>query len=271
MRVGYIDYLNTYPLYWQIFDHASEYADMEIVAQTPGVLNRMMRAGELDLSPVSVACLPEIQADVHVLSDHCLGANGAVRSVLLLSQFPMEQLDGRVIGLTTASETSVVLLRYLLEQCYRLHPRYEPHIGEATGAQASAPDGVLLIGNEALSTDTGRYRYVYDLAELWRKQMGMPFVFAVFVVRRDVMQCWPGAVLRLRQVHARSLADARKDKPSFLQRAAQAYPHVKTDLAAYFESMKYDFTDAFRGGLARYFEVARQSGLLGEMRELSYV
>jgi chorismate dehydratase len=270
MRVGYIDYLNTYPLYWKLFDHPENFKDVDIVSGTPKTLNHMVRKGALDLSPVSVACLPEIQDDVHVLSDYCLGANGAVRSVLLLSDRPIEQLDDALIGLTSASETSIVLLRYLVEVRYGIRPRYIDS-DQNKSDKNEAPAAILLIGNEALSVNRGPYSYVYDLADLWFEQMHVPFVFAVFVVRRDVVESLPHLISKIRRGYADSLFSARSDKASFVLRAAQAYPFVETDLQAYFESMKYDFTDVFKAGLQCYFEEAAKAGLLRPVKELSYV
>ncbi len=270
MRLGYIDYLNTYPLYWRMFADSTMPAGVDLIADKPGALNRMMRAGELDISPVSVACLPDIQSDVHLLSEFCLGAHGDVRSVLLLSHYPIDKLDGRRIGLTTASETSVVLLRYLLEQCHGLSPSYSPY-ENATNGTASSTDAIRLIGHDSLVAHANGYNYVYDLARLWYERTGLPMVFAVFVVRRDALAQHSETIGNLRRLFGESLNAARADKPGFITRAEEAYPGVQADLVAYFEAMKYDFTDHFKASLSTYLEAAQTSRLLPPIKELSFV
>jgi Predicted periplasmic solute-binding protein len=82
------------------------------------------------------------------------------------------------VYLTPASLTSKILCKYLLEDVYKLKPEY-------VESRESA-DALLLIGDEALyEKRLGRFECVYDLAEEWHKVYGLPFVFALFLVRKD--------------------------------------------------------------------------------------
>jgi chorismate dehydratase len=92
--------------------------DNTVVPRYPGELNILMKEGSLDMSPISAGAYPEMQDSVVLLPDFCLSSIGYVRSVVLQSKLPIEDLDMKKIGLTSASKTSMVLLKILLEKYY---------------------------------------------------------------------------------------------------------------------------------------------------------
>ena len=123
MRLGYIDYLNCYPFYYHMFER-QPLAGVEIVSALPSRLNAGLAAGDLDLSPISAATCADLSDQLYVLPEFCLSSVGYVGSVVLMSRVPIEELDGRRVGLTSASHTSVVLLKTLLARYYRVAPQY---------------------------------------------------------------------------------------------------------------------------------------------------
>jgi len=87
-------------------------------------------------------------------------------------------LEIKRVYLTPASLTSKILCKHLLEDVYKLKPEY-------VESRESA-DALLLIGDDALHEKRlGRFEYIYDLAEEWHKVYSLPFVFALFLVRKD--------------------------------------------------------------------------------------
>ncbi|MCK5801810.1 MAG: menaquinone biosynthesis protein [Lentisphaeria bacterium] len=267
MRLGYIDYLNTYPLYWRMFAREALPPGVEVARGKPAELNALMRAGHLDLTPISAACLPDIQDQVYVLPDFCLAATGNVRSVLLVSRLPIEQLDGRKVGLSTASETSAVLLKYLLRQCYEVNPGFVPHPPSPTLQDV---DAALVIGNDALQVGEEEYPYTYDLGRLWQERTGLPVVFAVFVVRRDFADAHPEKARGIEDQFRASLAEIRDNRQRFLADAESAYPGVAADPVDYFRVLKYDFSDAFKTSLDTYFELVGKAGLLKPVPKIPF-
>ena len=84
MEIGYIDYLNCYPFYYQMFEK-EPLEGVKVVPGLPTQLNRMMMDKALDLSPISAATYADIQDDVFLLPQFCLSSVGYVGSVLLCS------------------------------------------------------------------------------------------------------------------------------------------------------------------------------------------
>jgi chorismate dehydratase len=106
-----------------------------------------------------------------------------VRSILLASTRPIEDLDGALVGVTEETSTSVRLLRLILEDRYAVRPR-----AYLRGARSEA-DAFLVIGNEALSQNvrpTLGFPHRYDLASEWWAWRGLPFVFALWAIRRSL-------------------------------------------------------------------------------------
>lgn len=195
LRLGKIDYLNVWPIYYAM-EHGYVFNPCRLTARCPSELNSMVCRGDLDISAVSsvmYARHPELFQIVPRLAVAC---DGPVHSVLLLSQKPLEALDGEDILLTSHSDTSVVLLKVLVEKLWGLkNVRYHRGaLGEAL-ANGSSPTAFLAIGDEALVWGRHpRYPYRWDLAQVWKQWTGLPFVFALWVVRRDVVARTPEVV-----------------------------------------------------------------------------
>ena len=123
MRLGRIDYLNCYPFYYHMLEK-EPLKGVRLYPALPSALNRMMAEKSLDMSPVSAAAYAELNRDALLLPDFCISSTGLVKSVILTAKFPIEELRGKNLGLTSASRTSVVLLKIILKKFYGCEPLY---------------------------------------------------------------------------------------------------------------------------------------------------
>ena len=156
-----INFINTAPLY-TVWLRTVYRPDWRITEAPPAVLNRLLFENELDLGFVSsheYAAHPE---QYKILSELSISTTGPVGSVLLFSNQPIEQLDNQLVLLSSQSQTSVSLVKIILEEFYRLRPRYVS--GQLIEYQASEqPKAVLAIGDEALRLKkSGRYEHQYE-------------------------------------------------------------------------------------------------------------
>ncbi|MFI8091874.1 menaquinone biosynthetic enzyme MqnA/MqnD family protein [Streptomyces sp. NPDC086080] len=204
-RVGHIDFLNCLPLFWGLARTGS-LLDLDLRRDTPERLSDALVSGELDIGPISVMEYLRHADELVVLPEIAVGADGPVMSCLLLSKVPLTSLDGVPLACTTTSRTSVRLAELLLTDHIGVRPRYftcPPHLPTML---ADAPAAVV-IGDAALrasllEADTLGFE-VHDLADMWRRWTGLPFVFAVFAARRDFLTDRPDLV---REVHSGFLA-----------------------------------------------------------------
>ncbi len=266
MKLGYIDYLNCFPFYYKMFQNPLE--GVEIVPGHPSDLNRGMREGLLDMSPISAAAYADIQDEVIILPDFCLASIGYVRSVILISRLPIEELDGKKIGLTTASQTSVALLKTLLKKSYGIEPLYEdapprPHLTEI--------DAALVIGNEAMLQDEEAIPYTYDLGDLWLRKTGFPVVFAVFAVRRASLEKYPDRIKAVINSYHDSFNCMFSEKQILVDAARAKYPDIAYDITTYYELIKYEFTGRLKKALGYYLKTAGEEGFVTPTHDIRFI
>lgn len=188
LKLGHIDYLNCAPFFHYL--RASGFAG-EIVKGVPAQLNKMLADGGLDVSPSSSFEYGQHFEDYQLMPGHSISALRRVQSVLLFSPVPIDQLAGRCVYLTGESATSVHLLRVILQEFYGWDnvPSRVPEQPVEEFLQRGEP--VLLIGDRALRASLSmgpELGYQYDLAELWYRHTGLPFVFALWIVHRQACQ-----------------------------------------------------------------------------------
>src|SRR5690348_9427797 len=195
LRVGRIPYINCYPVYGAV-DRAAVRLDATLIDGVPTELNRRMAAGTLDVSVVSAVEYARDAKRYVLLPDLAISCDGPVRSVLLFSKVPAEQLDGCRVLVSRSSMTSVALLELLFEHVWAARPQFVPANAELTDVEGfgnEEHDARLVIGDAALllgSRLRGRrrvpadYQHAYDLGEEWKHWTGLPFVFAVWVAQR---------------------------------------------------------------------------------------
>ena len=191
LTVGVIDYLNVQPVYYRLQERLAG-RDVRFVYGVPTTLNRMLIDGEIDLAPISAIETARHADQLAVIPNLGIATLGAVKTVLLFSWMPdPAELDGCTVALTDHSATSVELLKALCRQRYGIAPRWRvtPQNLEEMLSRAS---GALLIGDEALiegslhrSIARRGVPHVFDLGDEWLKWTGLPFVFALWTVRRD--------------------------------------------------------------------------------------
>src|SRR6185436_18912779 len=171
-RVGSVKYLNAVPLTRGLED--------QIVFATPAELARLLRAGKLDAALVS---LTEVLLNdgYDILDGIAVASLGEVLSVFLAHRRPLEEI--RQVHCDAASLTSVNLLKVLLAG-RGLKPEFVPL---ADYTRASELDAVLLIGDPAIDfLRAGHPHAIWDLGTAWNELTGLPFVYAVWALRRGI-------------------------------------------------------------------------------------
>ena len=106
MRIGRIPYINCYPVYGAV-DRGIVPLEGSVVDGIPSELNRRMEAGQLEVSVISAVEYARQASRYLLLPDLAITSDGPVRSVLLFSKRPAEELGGRraaaarTLGLTS--------------------------------------------------------------------------------------------------------------------------------------------------------------------------
>lgn len=269
VRVGRICYMNVAPVYYGL-NNGGKPPWMEMVGAPPATLNAMLAAGELDVSPVSSAAYARHPEDWLLLPDLSISCFGEVMSVLLVSRRPLEDLSGKRVILTRESATAAALTRYLLSST-GIAPRYETGRIRCVRDLGPDADAALVIGDAALKE---RWRdgfdHVWDLGEMWRARTGLPFVFALWAVRKSFAEARPERVRAVLEEFRRSRREGERSMRDILPEASARLGIQPDACRRYYESLHYSLDSLQIRGLERFFAGLRREGLLPKPVTLSF-
>jgi len=176
-----VSYLNTKPLLYGL-EHGQMSNEVELVLDYPANLVRLLQSNQIDIGLIPVGALPSL-GDYHIISDYCIGTEGEVASVAVFSEVPMEEID--TVLLDYQSRTSVMLCKILFEKHWKKKVQFidakdESYIDNIHGNVAG-----LVIGDRALKI-RDKFKFKFDLGLAWKEMTGLPFVFAVWVRKKEI-------------------------------------------------------------------------------------
>jgi len=156
--------------------------EVELVLDYPANLVRLLQSNQIDIGLIPVGALPSL-GDYHIISDYCIGTEGEVASVAVFSELPMEEID--TVLLDYQSRTSVMLCKILFEKHWKKKVQFidakdESYIDNIRGNVAG-----LVIGDRALKI-RDKFKFKFDLGLAWKEMTGLPFVFAVWVRKKEI-------------------------------------------------------------------------------------
>jgi chorismate dehydratase len=247
-RIGSVHYLNAAPLTRGI--------ESELIYTTPAKLAQMLRRDELDAALVSITEVL-LHDRYDILDGIAIASLSEVYSVLLAHQKPLTEV--KEVFCDPASLTSVNLLKVLLAE-RGLQPEFKPL--ESYPA-ASEKDFVLLIGDPAIEFQRAPHRHeIFDLGSAWLELTGLPFVYAVWALRRGI----DNRELR------HELKGSRNYGLETLDQLIETREEFDEDFRRdYFEwHIHYHLATDEKRGIAKFCELLRKHGL-GPVFEPKYV
>lgn len=267
ISIGQIDYANA----WPIFHGLRLDGDyMESVARVPSELNRMLAAGELQVSAMSSYAYAINSDKLLLLPGLSVGSVGRVNSLFFFSKKPVDTDPPERIALTSTSATTVNLLKILMESYYGLHPEYismEPSLDR----MLEQADGALLIGDPAIHAFwTRKDLHCIDLGELWHRFTGRGMTYAVVAVRRDAAEAWPDAIGYIHRALLDNMAGNVSNLDPVVARACREHGGEESFWRSYFGGLQYDLNPRLLEGLELYCRYAKELGLLERDTELAF-
>ena len=259
VRIGMVNFINTAPLY-DIWQRTVNRPEWNVVEAAPSVLNRMLYANELDMGLVSSQEYAVHPQDYLILNDISISASGPVGSVFLFSRCNPSQLADRTVLLSGQSHTSVSLVKIILEKLYHVVPSYV--VGSALKAHENKDiEAVLAIGDEALLlAQSGTYPHKIDLSKIWHEKTSLPFVFAIWAMRKEFCRENPEVVKEIHSELLRCRSEGRNDLKNISKRVA---PRVSMDSEAcyeYLRGIEHDLGPVKKKGLIRFIEYLIERG-----------
>jgi len=248
LLVGQISYLNSQPFYPLLGEH-------RLLAMPPRELGRLAERGEIDTGIMATADFLALESLYEPAADLGIANHEEVRSILLYSHRPLSELDGATIGVTEETSTSICLLRLLLEVREGIRPQ-----GYVRGLREEG-DAFLLIGNEALRSRNrppADFEHRYDLAEEWWNWKQLPFVFALWAIKRSIPTEQKQA---FRELLERSLDQGIAQIDEIAGRYAGELGSAEA-LASYLRNFRYRLGPEEKRGLTEFRRLVEENRIL---------
>jgi len=257
-RIGMVNYINTAPFY-EIWRQREQKAQWLVTEAPPTTLNQLLYEGKLDLGFISSHEYGIHPSLYKILGGLSISASGPVGSVCLFSRVNPAALGSQQVLLSSQSQTSVALVKIILEEFMGLSPCYVsgsvPQLGQAL------PQAIMAIGDDALQLhEAGVYSHCLDLSDFWYQETGLPFVFAVWAGRREFCLADPITVAEIHHELQSCIQEGQKQLPAICQRVAPRIPMTTTACYDYLQKIEYDLSPAKIKGLELFFDYLIQRG-----------
>jgi chorismate dehydratase len=264
VRLGKISYANCLPVYWGL-SNGLRPRWLDLTPAPPTVLNGMLANEALDISPVSSVAYARHAEDWLILPSISIASRGEVLSVILVSTLPLKSLDGKKVITTADSETSVELLRLCLER-EGARPVLQRGTVRDTSDLNQDAEAALLIGDPALRRRRHEVggQSVTDLGRYWHDWTGLPFVYAVWAVRRSFAEKNGRVVKEVASILEQSLAQGNTHINTIAKHASLALALEEPYLQTYFRHLHYRLGQEEVAGLRCFFDRLHDQGILRE-------
>jgi chorismate dehydratase len=181
IKVAAVNYLNTKPLLYGFRSHEVS-NQIELLGAYPAQVAEWLINDEVDIALVPVAVIPKLK-EHHIVSEFGIGCDGAVASVCLFSDVPLEKVEK--VYLDYQSRTSVQLAKILLKEYWKSKAELIVAPGETYRNEIKGTTAGLVIGDRALQQRL-QSKYIYDLGEAWKAHTGLPFLFAAWISNKSL-------------------------------------------------------------------------------------
>jgi chorismate dehydratase len=258
LTVGRIPFLVCAPFFHRFLD--SSLPKIHFLDGSPSEQNKKLREGKVMLSPSSSIEYAKNSENYVICNRFCTSSTLEIRSVKLFSNYRWENLSNKTIFITEQSDTSVSLLKLLSSLYFKVRPIWVHKAGESCDAK-------LLIGDIALRESVAnKWEYSYDLASVWQEWQNLPFVFGLWIIRKEALGRGLRPLLEnyLNETEM-SIKSFKENRQECLHKWEKHYPHgLPQNLACdYYNAIDYSFTYQHEKSLRIFYELCAVPKELG--------
>jgi chorismate dehydratase len=260
-KIGAVSFLNTKPLIYGIernlFPH-----NFQLTKAIPSALAVELNAGKLDVALIPSIAYAKNSPELQIVPECGIIAHGEVKSIRLYFNKNLKTIKS--VAVDISSMTSVILTKILLAERFEVKPEFIASMPEVEKMLATA-DAALVIGDSALFKTKPSDENYLDLAEEWHEMTGLPFVFAVWAGRRNVLDIDDLQAI----ISSKILGQDNID--SVCQDAAAEYNADFNLVKSYLtENVQFDLGEEEIAGMRHFFELAYYHGALEYLPSLNF-
>ena len=174
IKISAVAYTNTKAFIYGL-EHSDIINKIDLSLDIPSDCAAKVISGEVDMGLMPVAAIPLVP-HANIVADYCIGSDGAVNSVFIFSNVPIEEI--KTLKLDAHSRTSNNLAKVLLKFYWKKDVDF-------TTDQAVGTDALVLIGDRTFGRKDD-FAFAYDMGEEWKKFTGLPFMYAAWVANKEI-------------------------------------------------------------------------------------
>jgi chorismate dehydratase len=246
IKVAAVSYLNTAPFVYGL-RHCDAANLIDLQLDYPAECARKLLYNEVDVGLIPVFSILD-KPQYQIVSDYCIGANGLVRTVSLLSSGSFNEIT--TIYLDSHSQTSVNLIKILAKHYWKREFEWKPLPTSITPKHIKRSEAMLAIGDKVFAFEP-HFSLNIDLAFEWQAFTGLPMVFAVWASRGVLNE---GVSKKLNQALAFGVENIAKSiGPYTNDRISQddAFSYLTNNISFLFDNKK-------REALSLFWDYARK-------------
>lgn len=237
-----VSYSNALPLWYGL----AQDPELSLHYDTPNHLYNALIDATLDYSLTSSLHLQDER--LLPFSTYCISANKEVLSVNLYHKGAIHELDGKEVAISSETTTSFALLKILCKKLWDINPIFKILAPKESIIDF---DGALLIGDIALKNYIGFKKC--DLATAWYQLTALPFVFALFFLRKNREPC-----SKFEKKIGESLILGLKQVPTFTEKVALEKKLPLPLLVNYYQKLNYILGPKEREGMNEFIKLHKE-------------
>jgi len=244
-RISIVSYLNSKPFLYGL-EQKLDKANIQISLDIPSKIVAKLDFGVADIGLIPVAGLQDLN-NYQIVSDYCIGAIDKVRTVVLVSDVPLDQID--TILMDYQSRSSVLLSKVLARFYWKKEFKWENTCNNFHNISIKDNTAGVVIGDRVFGIEN-RYKYTYDLSEEWFKYTGLPFVFAVWASTKKIAN-------KFETNFNSALSFGIENIMKIVESEQPNYPDV--NINSYLkENISFEFDEKKKEGMTRFLELAKK-------------
>ncbi len=181
IRISAVKYANTYPFIYGL-THSGFDKKAIITTDHPAQCAEKLITNRADIGLIPVGALPLLK-EYHIISNYCIGSNGFVKTVMLLSNCSFEEIE--TIYLDYRSRSSVNLVKVLAVNSWKREFKWVNTSKGFDFLNIGQKEGVVLIGDQCFEYEK-KFSNRLDLSKAWKDFTGLPFVFACWTANKKI-------------------------------------------------------------------------------------
>ncbi len=248
-RVSIVSYLNSKPFLYGL-NKSLIAKEIDLSLDIPSKVAAKLAFNLADIGLIPVAGLEDLN-DYQIIGDYCIGSVGKVRTVVLVSDVPLEQVE--TVLMDYQSRSSVLLAKVLAKFYWKKSFNWENTCNGFQHRSIKGKTAGVVIGDRVFDIENN-FRFSYDLSEEWYDFTHLPFVFAVWAANKKVTKSFETAFNGALSFGIENMAEII---------GMEQYNYPKVDIADYFaQNISFELDNEKRDGMKKFLELARKLELV---------